>query len=342
MRKQIFCFVFIVCTLHSVSQVPVRPELLNINADGILSKGEWLKKRGVTYVDFNFGRCYYVFAGDSVYFAFDVYTDNTDDYKINNNPISDRLLLYFDSNKDGIIGDSDLVFESSGSQGILFYHNCVNCDETNKIKKVSAGKIVAGFGISYGFDGYQHRIWEVIIPRNELPLFPKMGFAFFTQSAFPLIQTASLATKEKKYTGLLIVHKEQSLLTEQIITAPAQTSIFVVNRKILDDGKVEITFSDSSKIIKSRGGIIKISPDGHKVILTFLSTPLLVPPALPSENSITAWLDQVNKSLLELIQFRLNNDAVSIANFQKPESSLKLYEIINRRIEFINYLNTEK
>lgn len=111
-------------------------------------------------------------------------------------------------------------------------------------------------------------------------------------------------------------------------------------KKILDNGNVEIDYADGSKKIISDGGITFISADGHKTMVEAIGAPVFIPPDLPNDD-ISRWLNDVDKSLLELITQELKNDQTSINNLLAGETNLNIYQIINRRFKFLGSLNSK-
>ena len=111
-------------------------------------------------------------------------------------------------------------------------------------------------------------------------------------------------------------------------------------KRILENGNVEISYADGSKkiIFESGTGYKIISPSGQESVVSFMSVPTYMPPNMPDEN-IDRWLSAVNKSLLSFIQDQLRHDQVSVTNLLAGKGNLNIYEIIIRRFRFIQSLN---
>ncbi|MGE5108583.1 MAG: hypothetical protein ACM3H8_13625, partial [Sphingobacteriales bacterium] len=231
-----------------------------------------------------------------------------------------------------------------GNHYLLSYHKCKNCDETSLLRVITPAVAAAGFGLSFSFNTYAHKTWELAIPKNQLPATEVLDFAFTVRSGFPYISKTTFLAKDNRFTGEIKLVNGR-ILEKEIATTAVDNStrpIYVVRRRVLEGMQVETTYSDSSKMIVTKGGKFFITPDGKKSGYTYLSTPRLVPPVLPAETKITDWLNEVNNSLIELIKYILNGDTESLNLFQQGEAELKLYEIVNRRIDLINYLNSRK
>jgi hypothetical protein len=117
----------------------------------------------------------------------------------------------------------------------------------------------------------------------------------------------------------------------------------IISQRINEDGRFETKFADGSKkIYEESGGYTIISPDGRGLFVRYVQVPTFVPPMLPDDVDVIKYLQNTSDGLLSLVSDLLNNDTISIANFKKGDANLNIYEIINRRFKFINYINSEK
>lgn len=98
-----------------------------------------------------------------------------------------------------------------------------------------------------------------------------------------------------------------------------------VNKKILPDGSVEITYPD--------GRIEK------RLRISFYSTAARppVPPSLP-EDAELIWMKAHSSKLLSIIKLLVNNDSESIENYMKYEGEKDIYNQILMREETISYM----
>jgi hypothetical protein len=146
-----------------------------------------------------------------------------------------------------------------------------------------------------------------------------------------------------KQNNLEIANTATEFLGNYIHTVSLDTSQKeVVSQRILEDGGFEQTFSDGSKKILYRGGYTIISPDGKKMSASYMSVSPLIPPTPPADENLKKYLQNVSDELLSILSGLLNNDDSSIANFKKGDANLNIYEIINRRIVFIDYCNKQR
>ncbi|MFA5329132.1 MAG: hypothetical protein WC384_15160 [Prolixibacteraceae bacterium] len=153
---------------------------------------------------------------------------------------------------------------------------------------------------------------------------------YFKQNHIDIAKTAS---------GLMENYEE---------TKPAETASEVITnpkitgQRILEDGSFETSFEDGSKKIQYKGGYTMIYPDGRQMRASYMSVSPFIPPMPPGDEDLTKYLKNVSDALLSLLSESLNNDSISISNFKKGDTNLNIYLMINRRIEFINYINQQK
>jgi len=160
----------------------------------------------------------------------------------------------------------------------------------------------------------------------------KRKFDYLIQNHVDFARTAS-ELMENYISPILIVSPVSSNSGDQKI----------ISQRINEDGRFETIFEDGSKkIYEESGGYTIISPDGRNLSVRYVQVPSFVPPAPPDDADINMYLQNVNDGLLSILSDLLDNDTISISNFQKGDENLNIYEIINRRFKFINYINNEK
>lgn len=115
----------------------------------------------------------------------------------------------------------------------------------------------------------------------------------------------------------------------------------IVSQRILEDEGLEINYADGSKEILYYGGRILISADGRKSEIGYMQVSPVIPPSLPDDENQVIFLEKVSTELLDILSGWLNSDSASIANFKKGDGS-NVYENINRRIRFLNYIRQQK
>lgn len=113
-----------------------------------------------------------------------------------------------------------------------------------------------------------------------------------------------------------------------------------VKRTILPDGSIEIRYPDGRRKILYEGGHKMIYPDGRIQVYSYLSVQVDVPPMLPSQPSIVAWLEGINQNLLNTISTLVdgNQQAVDYYVHKEGEKTANLYEKIQLRTAYIDRL----
>ncbi|MBV5313606.1 MAG: hypothetical protein JZU47_09945 [Prolixibacteraceae bacterium] len=129
--------------------------------------------------------------------------------------------------------------------------------------------------------------------------------------------------------------------SSDLSTSPVEQPI-VIAQHILEDGGFETEYADGSKKIQYKSGYTMIFPDGRQMRASYMTVSPFIPPTTPDDENQTRYLQNVSDALLSLLSEFLNNDSVSITNFKKGEAGLNIYQVINRRIEFLNYINQQK
>lgn len=120
------------------------------------------------------------------------------------------------------------------------------------------------------------------------------------------------------------------------------TNRTIVSEKILEDGGFETTYSDGSKKILYSNGFTVIDPQGRARKVSYIQVSTFAPPSAPNDPDVIKYLQNVSATLLSFLTDLLEQDAVSIANFQKGDANLNLYQVINRRFRFIDYVTSNK
>ncbi|MFO0793845.1 MAG: hypothetical protein U0586_07260 [Candidatus Brocadiaceae bacterium] len=138
--------------------------------------------------------------------------------------------------------------------------------------------------------------------------------------------------------GFYAVKKGES----KVVAIKPEISVFTgvnLNRRILPDGTIETRSSDGTITQRSRGGIIKIFPDGKRQTVIFKDVQPLTPPTPPPGSATGNWLAAHGDRLLDIIIALVPNDSSAKSNYLGSEdANSSLYERIYRRTETINYL----
>jgi hypothetical protein len=115
-----------------------------------------------------------------------------------------------------------------------------------------------------------------------------------------------------------------------------------IERKILDDGTIELRFASGLVVRKQGGCVTRIEPGGQPVKRCF--APLTIPFNLPplegaGSLDLSRWLNGINDGLLSDIRTLLRDDSLSIDNYLKAEQELHdVYGKVERRAAFIQRL----
>lgn len=139
------------------------------------------------------------------------------------------------------------------------------------------------------------------------------------------------------------ISAKASKLLESSRKVPTDSNkLKVVSKRITEDDGFEVTYSDGSKKISYKNGFTMITPDGIAKKYSFMQVSSYVPPSPPNDPNEIKYLQNLSISLLSLLSDLLNNDAASISNFKLGDANLDLYQAINRRLRFIDYVNSKK
>ena len=172
-----------------------------------------------------------------------------------------------------------------------------------------------------------------------------------------MITDSRVNLKKDTLLPIAISHKKLNSLLQNNINLSAKASAFlenytnteddiapakVVSVRILRNSWVETVFSDGSKEIQTGSGYMKISAAGDTLRYLMAQVQSFVPPSMPTDPNINTYLQNVSITMLNLLKELLNNDQNSITNYLAGEANLNLYEIINRRFKFINYVINNK
>lgn len=118
-------------------------------------------------------------------------------------------------------------------------------------------------------------------------------------------------------------------------TTPTQNQ--VVKRRILDNGSVELTYSDGKIEVYSDGGIKVTLPDGTSMTYSMMQVMALVPP-MPDEPEVNEWFNALNNNMDDIVSHLLNGDATSINNYKNTLSEYGTVERINNGMKVIGFL----
>jgi hypothetical protein len=118
-------------------------------------------------------------------------------------------------------------------------------------------------------------------------------------------------------------------------TTPTQSK--VVKRRILDNGSVELTYSDGKIEVYSDGGIKVTLPDGTSMSYSMMQVMALVPP-IPDEPEVNEWFNALNNNMDDIVSHLLNGDATSINNYKNTLSEYGTVERINNGMKVIGFL----
>ncbi len=115
----------------------------------------------------------------------------------------------------------------------------------------------------------------------------------------------------------------------------------IISQRINENEGFEIKYADGSIKILEYDGTTFISPDGQISRTSYMQVSPVIPPSLPDDEDQVNFLQKVSDELLGILSEALNNDSASIANFNIGDGP-NIYENINRRIRFLNYINQQK
>jgi hypothetical protein len=110
-----------------------------------------------------------------------------------------------------------------------------------------------------------------------------------------------------------------------------------VKRRILDNGSVELTYSDGKIEVYSDGGIKVTLPDGTSMSYSMMQVMALVPP-IPDEPEVNEWFNALNNNMDDIVSHLLNGDATSINNYKNTLSEYGTVERINNGMKVIGFL----
>ncbi len=112
-------------------------------------------------------------------------------------------------------------------------------------------------------------------------------------------------------------------------------------KKILPDGKIQITYPDGRVVIKYKGGYSVYDPTTGQTSSASYSTQAraVIPPSVPGDAEMT-WMVEHSKNLLSIIEMLVNFDAASIDNYLQVEGDQDIYNQIVTREETISYMIT--
>lgn len=114
----------------------------------------------------------------------------------------------------------------------------------------------------------------------------------------------------------------------------------IIQRRILEDGTVELTYPDGTVKQIFYGGYKVAYPNGMNKSVGFMEIPPPKPPALPQDERIIDYLNWQTNSLLDLIKNLLGQDEESISNFLNHETEIasNIYEKMYIRTSYLEWL----
>ena len=123
--------------------------------------------------------------------------------------------------------------------------------------------------------------------------------------------------------------------------APTPQGTNEISRRVLDDGKVEIRYSDGSGKLLYDGGYTNISPDGAQSSVLFSThAPAAIPPSPPAGSLEQVWLEYHSEQLLNTLSRLVGFDQNSIDNYLAAEGEASVYDRIAKRRRTVDYLVT--
>lgn len=130
---------------------------------------------------------------------------------------------------------------------------------------------------------------------------------------------------------------------EQSNTEIPQGDVHVIDKSILPDGKVQISYSDNSKKLLYKGGFARIDPQGKMQTFSMMGVQPNTPPGLPGDSDIVAWLEDMNAKLLNSINVLVGMDEDIVNHYleKENEETDDLYGQINLRMTYIDFLISE-
>ncbi len=127
---------------------------------------------------------------------------------------------------------------------------------------------------------------------------------------------------------LLQIMPNLQILEQTGASQPSQP----VKRRVLDDGRVEIVYSDGTIVVRGPGGEEITYPDGRvEVRAYFTGAPSATPPAPPSGSDLARFLNDHSARLLDAIRALVGGDAESVDNYLARENEPNLYNQIRKR-----------
>lgn len=153
-------------------------------------------------------------------------------------------------------------------------------------------------------------------------------FGFYAKKQPPQVYTMMNAHN-------LEVFKSAITFKEMKDKTPAQNE--VVKRRILDNGSVELTYSDGKIEIYSDGTITVKYPDGTAMTYSMMQVMTLVPP-MPNDPDVNEWFSVLNSNMDDIVSHLLHGDEASIHNYKNTLSDYNAAERINNGMKIIGFL----
>jgi hypothetical protein len=117
-----------------------------------------------------------------------------------------------------------------------------------------------------------------------------------------------------------------------------------IQRTLLENGNVQLTYADGTvATYYASGGYSTQSPDGIATQAMHVNVPHPVPPSLPDDPEISAWLDGTNGDLLDQIRALVQDDA-AVDRYVSGEAAVAptVYEQIRKRIGVLGQLQAAR
>ena len=111
----------------------------------------------------------------------------------------------------------------------------------------------------------------------------------------------------------------------------------VVKRRVLDNGSVELTFSDGTIKVYSGGSITVKNPGGEEFTMSMMQVMTLDPP-MPNNPDVNKWLGELNNNMDEIATHLFDGDATSLINYKNNLSDYNSIKRVNESMRIIGFL----
>lgn len=118
-----------------------------------------------------------------------------------------------------------------------------------------------------------------------------------------------------------------------------KTETKTVQRRIIENGRVEIKFPNGTIKQKFEGGFTVIEPDGKETTYLYSQAQVPTPPGTPPNNQHLEWVKNESDKLLNIIETLVENDEDSINNYLQNEgTNISYYQKITSRRTAVQFL----